>query len=423
MYRIMDGKALRDKTLKELSLKADVLNSMLDYRRVKLVVVSVGDNAANKVYIKNKKKACETAHIDFEEIHINTKNYDNKKELIDDIKDTVNKLNKDDSVDGIILQSPMEGPSSTDVYLTIDRHDETELFDLINPNKDVDAFGSTHVNNLYNGNNVIMSCTPQGIMQLLDEYSIDISGKHAVVIGRSNIVGKPLALALLNKGATVTICHSKTKDLFSIVRTADILISAVGKINLVRAEMIKDDITAIIDVGMNTNDKGKLCGDVDYQGILDRWDFQDEEINDSMIHYITPVPGGVGPMTVANLIANTILLAQLRYSATGYKSYKVSSQHILNAYKSNIKLLETHLYPGHIFDTVVVKILDNNKNRFKTKTLSLETFNVNSEEEFSSIVDHLINNYAKSKTQALRDTNRVDSIQREYEEKRKKYDN
>lgn len=294
MYLIMDGKKVSEKILNEVKEEVSKLNY-----KPKLVVISVGDNQASKVYIKNKKKACETTGIDFEEIHINP-----SKDLFKSLMNTVHELNTDDTVDGILIQKPIIG---------LTKNQEDLLFLSIHPQKDVDGFGPVASLNLYSNTERILPCTPKGIITLLNEYKVEIEGKHIVIVGRSNIVGKPLALALLNRNATVTICHSKTKNLHSIVSSADILISAVGIPKIISASMPSMNVEAIIDVGINKDEDGKLCGDVDYYNMLDRFNFQEDELDDYQKHYITPVPGGVGPMTVASLMQNVLQLSKDRY--------------------------------------------------------------------------------------------------------------
>lgn len=289
MVVLMDGKKISEKILNEVKLEVDKLE-----RKPKLVVVSSGNDQASKVYIRNKKRACEKVGMIFKEIHI-----EESENTFNDLLNLINELRNDKTVTGFIIQKPIAGITS---------YEENMLFSIISNDLDVDGFTPITALNIYNNNEGILPCTPKGILTLLDEYKIKLEGKHVVILGRSNIVGKPLALALLNRNATVTICHSKTKDLSKITSNADIIISAVGKEKLITATMIKDNIEAIIDVGMNRDENGRLCGDVDTNEIIRRWDFQEEETNDTNLHYITPVPGGVGPMTVASLIQNTLEL-------------------------------------------------------------------------------------------------------------------
>ncbi|MBR0414094.1 MAG: bifunctional methylenetetrahydrofolate dehydrogenase/methenyltetrahydrofolate cyclohydrolase FolD [Clostridia bacterium] len=241
-----------------------------------LAVIIVGNDPASRVYVNNKKKACEYCGFHSEEYALaeNT----TQGELIALIK----KLNCDDKIDGILCQLPLP------------KHlDEKAVIEAISPAKDVDAFCEADVGKVMIGNYTFSPCTPAGVMELLKYYNIDISGKNAVVIGRSNIVGKPMAMLLLHANATVTICHSKTQNIKELCRGADILVSAVGRIGAVTADMVKEG-AVVIDVGINRNAEGKLQGDVDFENVKEKASF------------ITPVPGGVGPMTIAILMQNTL---------------------------------------------------------------------------------------------------------------------
>lgn len=274
MAEILDGKNLAKKVREEVKEQVDILKEK--GINPKLVVIMVGNDSASAVYVKNKSNACKKAGIEFEEFLLpeTTK----EEELINLIK----RLNDDDTVHGILLQSP------------VPKHINIEnAFDTISPKKDVDGFNAVNVGNLTIGRDCFISCTPYGIMRILEEYNIDVAGKRAVVVGRSNIVGKPMLQCLLAKDATVTICHSKTKNLAEVVREADILVSAVGKPNFITGNMIKEG-AVVIDVGINRMEDGTLLGDVK---------FDEAEPKAS---YITPVPGGVGPMTVAMLIENVV---------------------------------------------------------------------------------------------------------------------
>ena len=240
-----------------------------------LAVVLVGDDHASAVYVRTKNKTCKNLGFQsFENIlPANTKE--------STLLGLIDELNKDERVSGILVQLPL--PSHISSY---------KILEAINPQKDVDGFHLENIGRLATGNATFKPCTPEGIIQLLDHYKVDIEGKNAVVLGRSNIVGKPISLLLLERNATVTICHSRTKNLSAITKSADILIAAIGKPNFVTADMVKDDVV-IIDVGINrVNDK--LIGDVDYQSVSKK------------ASLITPVPGGVGPMTIAVLMANTL---------------------------------------------------------------------------------------------------------------------
>ena len=280
MYQLIDGKELSKKIRKELKLEADRLRQ----KKIipKLAVILVGDDSASKVYIRNKSKACEDVGVEFEEILLDSNT------SMEKLLSIIDGLNVRKDINGILLQSPI--PKGLDIQ---------EAFDRIKEEKDVDGFNPINVGKLMIGQDTFISCTPYGIIKMLEAYNIEIEGKHAVVIGRSNIVGKPLSQCLLNKNATVTICHSRTRNLLEITRTADILISAVGKTDMVTADMIKDG-AIVIDVGMNRNDEGKLVGDVDFEKVKEK------------ASYITPVPGGVGPMTIAMLMNNVIKATKLQ---------------------------------------------------------------------------------------------------------------
>lgn len=295
MIKIMDGKATSNKILEEESIKI----SKLPFKP-KLVVISVGDDQASKVYIRNKRRACDKVNIEFEEIHIDNEGL-SSEDLFEKLKTIVIELNNDFSVDGVLIQKPIFGLS---------KQHEQQLFLNINPNKDVDVFNIENEAQIYKGNHILLPCTPQGILTLLDEYKIDIEGKNVVVIGRSDIVGKPTALALLNRNANVTICHSKTniKDLMFYTANANIIVSAVGKPKFINSKYITSNCECIIDVGMNRDKNGKLCGDIDYDDVVNYLDIFSKEKD----RYITPVPGGVGPMTVASLIQNIVKLSMKR---------------------------------------------------------------------------------------------------------------
>lgn len=295
MIKIMDGKATSNKILEEESIKISKLSF-----KPKLVVISVGDDQASKVYIRNKRRACDKVNIEFEEIHIDNEGL-SSEDLFEKLKTIVIELNNDFSVDGVLIQKPIFGLS---------KQYEQQLFLNINPNKDVDVFNIENEAQIYKGNHILLPCTPQGILTLLDEYKIDIEGKNVVVIGRSDIVGKPTALALLNRNANVTICHSKTniKDLMFYTANANIIVSAVGKPKFINSKYITSNCECIIDVGMNRDKNGKLCGDIDYDDVVNYLDIFSKEKD----RYITPVPGGVGPMTVASLIQNVVKLSMKR---------------------------------------------------------------------------------------------------------------
>ncbi len=271
---IINGKELAKKVRGNLKLEADKLKE--NGVNPKLAVILVGNDPASKVYVRNKNKACDEVGIEFEEFLMD-ENITNKEliELIDE-------LNERDDINGILLQSPIPK------HLNIDK-----AFERINWAKDVDGFNPINVGKLVLGKDTFISCTPFGIMKMLEEYKIKTEGANAVIIGRSNIVGKPMMQCLLNSNATVTVCHSKTKNLEEITKTADILVAAIGKPKFVTENMVKDG-AVVIDVGINRNEEGKLVGDVDYENVKEK------------VSYITPVPGGVGPMTIAMLMNNVI---------------------------------------------------------------------------------------------------------------------
>lgn len=287
MIKLLNGKVLSEKIYSNIKEEVDKLN-----RKPRLVVISVGNDSASQVYIRNKKKACEKVGMTFEHIQIDNSKFEGMKEtMMQVLAMQIQTLNEDEEVDGILIQKPMLG---------LEKDDENLITSLIDPMKDVDGFSPANISELYEGNNDMISCTPQGIIDLLDSENIEIEGKEAVIIGRSTIVGKPLALALLNRNATVTICHSKTENLKEVTRRADILISAVGKAKMIDFSYIGNKCRVIIDVGMNRDENGKLCGDVDFK------DVENSHFNTYYTTYITPVPGGVGPMTVASLIQNVL---------------------------------------------------------------------------------------------------------------------
>ncbi len=283
MATIMDGKALSLK-LKE-QMKQRIAQLKQQGINPKLVVVLVGDNSASQVYVRNKHKSCGEVGIESEVITMPEQT--TQQELLE----VVERLNQDETVDGILVQLPL--PKQID---------EKTVLRSILPEKDVDGFHPVNVGLLSIGDECFAPATPSGIIAMFQEYGIDIAGKNCVVIGRSNIVGKPMAALLLKNNATVTICHSKTEDLASYTRRADVVIVATGRRHTLTAEMVKEG-AVVVDVGMNRNEQGKLCGDVDY-----------EEVNEKA-SFITPVPGGVGPMTITELLENTIQAAQRHHRA------------------------------------------------------------------------------------------------------------
>lgn len=277
MSNILDGKLVAASVKEKVASEVKMLASQ--GISVGLAVILVGNNPASKIYVANKKKACEETGIKSFE-YILDENV-SEQELISLIKT----LNEEKSVNGILCQLPL--PSHIN---------EQSVIAAISPEKDVDAFHISNVGRIMIGNFDFLPCTPAGIIEILDYYGIEISGKNCVVIGRSNIVGKPMAMLLLHRNGTVTVCHSKTENLSNITKTADILVSAVGKAGFVTADMVKDGAT-VIDVGMNRAE-GKLCGDVLFDEVSKKAGF------------ITPVPGGVGPMTIAVLMKNTLTAAK-----------------------------------------------------------------------------------------------------------------
>ena len=278
---IIDGKKVASKIRENLKYECENLKKQ--GKTPKLAVIMVGDNKASQVYVRNKSKACEEIGIEFEEFLLDEKI--KQEELIDLIK----KLNEDEKTHGILLQSPI--PSHLDI---------NEAIQTILPEKDVDGFNPVNVGKLTLNQNTFVSCTPYGIMKLFEEYKIELEGKNIVIVGRSNIVGKPLIQCCLNKNATVTICHSKTKNLKQFTQNADILIVAIGKSKFITEDMIKKD-AVVIDVGINRGEDGKITGDVDFENASKK------------VSYITPVPGGVGPMTIAMLMNNVIKAVKEKY--------------------------------------------------------------------------------------------------------------
>lgn len=278
MATIIDGKML------SLKLKEEMKGRIAQMKEKgivpKLVVVLVGNDSASQVYVRNKHKSCGEVGIESEVITMPEET--TQQELLE----AVERLNQDNSVDGILVQLPL--PKQID---------EKTVLRAIRPDKDVDGFHPVNVGLLSIGDECFAPATPSGIVVMLKEYGIEIAGKHCVIVGRSNIVGKPMAALMLKENATVTVCHSKTNNLAEITRQADILIVATGCRNTVTADMVKEGVV-VIDVGMNRNELGKLCGDVDFENVKEKASF------------ITPVPGGVGPMTITELLESTILAAK-----------------------------------------------------------------------------------------------------------------
>ena len=278
--KIIDGKQVAARCREELKQQVATLQA----RGIipGLAVILVGEDPASQVYVRNKHRACEELGIHSEQYTLSA---DTDRQTLLDL---ITELNGREEIDGILVQLPLPG-----------HLDEKEILSAIDPAKDVDSFHPQNVGRLVIGDYFFAPCTPSGILTLIDSAGVDLTGKECVVIGRSNIVGKPMALMLLHRNATVTVCHSKTRDLPSVTRRADVLISAVGKAGIVTADMVKPG-AVVIDVGMNRNQAGKLCGDVDFESVS------------RVAGYLTPVPGGVGPMTITMLLRSTVLSAQNR---------------------------------------------------------------------------------------------------------------
>ena len=280
MATLINGKEISQKVRGEVKLETEAFKKETGITPG-LAVILVGDDPASKIYVGNKKKACD--EVGFNSFEYILPESTEQGKLIS----LIEKLNADPSVHGILCQLPLP------------KHiDEREIIAAISPKKDVDAFHPVNVGKIMIGDYDFLPCTPAGVMELIHSAGISVAGKKCVVVGRSNIVGKPMAMLLLHENGTVTICHSKTKDLAKECREADILVAAVGRAKLITADMIKEG-AVVIDVGMNRDENGKLCGDVD---------FAEAEKKAS---YITPVPGGVGPMTIAMLMRNTLTAAKL----------------------------------------------------------------------------------------------------------------
>lgn len=271
---IMDGKALAGELRAELKEKIEKLD-----RHLGLAVVIVGEDPASKIYVRNKIKTCG-------ELGIQSYAYELPETATqEELEELLDKLAADSNVDGILLQMPLP-----------EKFDEDSAVAHIPFEKDVDGFTSKNLGLLLQNKEKIAACTPLGVMKMLEKYGIDPTGKRAVVLGRSDTVGKPMAMLLLNANATVTVCHSRTRDFKEICKEADILVSAMGKPKYVTADMVKEG-AVVVDVGINRDENGKLCGDVDFENVKDKASF------------ITPVPGGVGPMTITMLMYNTYLTA------------------------------------------------------------------------------------------------------------------
>ena len=277
MYQIIDGKKVSQKVKDALKAQVEELKAKGIFPG--LAVIIVGNDSASRVYVNNKKKACEYIGIRSEEYALPEET--TQEELLALVKE----LNGKRDIHGILCQLPLPKHINEEVVLN-----------SIDPKKDVDAFHPVNVGKIMIGSFDFLPCTPAGVMELIDETGIDLTGKHCVVVGRSNIVGKPQAMLLLHRNATVTICHSKTADLRTVCKTADVLVVAVGRAKMIDESYIKDG-AVVIDVGMDRDENGKLCGDVDFDSACTK------------ASYITPVPGGVGPMTIATLMKNAVTAA------------------------------------------------------------------------------------------------------------------
>lgn len=275
-YELIDGKLVASKIRKEIKDRVTQIRD--EHSRVPgLAAVLVGDNAASEIYVRNKRKACEDVGIYSKECKLPAET------TTEELLNLINNLNNDEDINGILVQLPLP-----------EHINESVVLNSVYPKKDVDGFHPVNAGRLFQGRPKFIACTPHGIIKMLEFYNIKIEGKNAVVLGRSNIVGKPVAILLMQKHATVTICHSRTKNLPGILKSADIIVAAIGRANFVTSDMVKEG-AIIIDVGINRLETGKLAGDVDFENVKD------------ICSYITPVPGGVGPMTITMLLWNTLL--------------------------------------------------------------------------------------------------------------------
>ena len=285
MAKLIDGKLVSAEERKKIAAEVEQLKA--DGYTPGLAVIIVGEDPASKVYVRNKSKACD-------EVGVYSEVYELPESTTEEeLLALVNKLNADDKINGILVQLPLPKHLS----------DERVIAE-ISPEKDVDAFHTINVGKIMLGDYDFLPCTPAGVMVLLEHYGIDVSGKECVVVGRSNIVGKPQAMLLLHANGTVTVCHSRTKDLAEVTRRADILVVAIGKADFITGDMVKEG-AVVIDVGMNRREDGKLTGDVDFESV------------EPKASYITPVPGGVGPMTITMLMKNTLTAAKRAKSKLG----------------------------------------------------------------------------------------------------------
>lgn len=280
MAKLIDGKAIREQELDRLGRRVSELKS--EGISPSLAVIIVGSDPASRIYVNNKKAACERTGI------ISIEHALPEETTTAELLELIDSLNADPAVSGILCQLPV--PKHIDVNAVLER---------ISPAKDVDCFHPENAGRLSIGSGRLVPCTPMGMVTMLEHEGVDIAGKHCVIIGRSNIVGKPMAMLMLARNATVTVCHSQTRDLPSLTRQGDILVAAVGKAKFVTADMVKEG-AVVLDVGMNRDGNGKLCGDVDFEAVKEK------------ASLITPVPGGVGPMTIAMLMRNTVEAAVMQ---------------------------------------------------------------------------------------------------------------
>ncbi|GIW46591.1 MAG: bifunctional protein FolD [Deltaproteobacteria bacterium] len=279
MANIIDGKKVAEEVKKEVAQEVKKLKEETGIVPG-LAAVLVGNNPASQIYVRNKRRACEEVHIYSEEYRLPEETPESE------LLSLIEKLNRDNNIHGILVQLPLP------------KHiNETRILRAVSPLKDIDGFHPENVGLLVEGNPRFIPCTPHGIIRLLEHYGIEIQGKEAVVVGRSNIVGKPAAILLLHRHATVTICHSRTRELKEVTRRADILVAAIGRERFIKEDMVKENVV-VIDVGINRLPDGKLVGDVDFENVSRK------------ASYITPVPGGVGPMTIAMLLWNTLQSAK-----------------------------------------------------------------------------------------------------------------
>lgn len=288
MINIIDGKLIAQEIKNDLKSRCDKLKELRVYP--KIAVIQIGDNDSSSIYIRNKSKACKEIGISFENIYLPT------SICYSDLALIVDNLNKNELVTGIIIQQPIPYHLRDITY-------------LIDKEKDVDGFTPINIGKLTIGQECFIPCTPYGIMRIFEKYDIDLVGKHVVILGRSNIVGKPLIQCCLEKDATVTSCNSYTQNLQEYTKTADILISAIGKAKFINSNFISEKCECVIDVGMNRDENNKLCGDCDFDSIINFWN-KLEIYSKDKYRYITPVPGGVGQMTVAMLMTNVIEVAE-----------------------------------------------------------------------------------------------------------------